>query len=56
MRACGRAGYDGRVAELSGAGWTAIYSVNGDPHTLEDVRPSQGQFAPPNAGIVPPVP
>ena len=46
----GQIGYDARVADLTGAGWTAVYSVNGDPHHNEDVRLYRGQFAPPNAG------
>jgi hypothetical protein len=50
----GQIGYDARVANLTGAGWTAVYSVNGDPHNNEDVRLYRGQFAPPNAGVLPP--
>jgi hypothetical protein len=52
----GQISYDARVADLTGAGWTAVYSVNGDPHNVEDVRLYRGQFAPPNAGVLPPVP
>ena len=48
--------YDSRVAELTGAGWTAVYSVNGDPHNTEDVRLYRGQFVTPNPGVLPPVP
>ena len=44
------------VAELAGAGWTAVYSVNGDPHNTEDVKLYRGQFAAPNPGVLPPVP
>jgi len=52
----GQIAYDARVANLTGAGWTAVYSVNGDPHNVEDVRLYRGQFAAPNAGVLPPVP
>jgi hypothetical protein len=30
------------VANLTGAGWTAVYSVNGDPHNIENVRAVPG--------------
>jgi hypothetical protein len=50
----GQIGYDAKVANLTGAGWTAVYSVNGDPHNTEDVRLYRGQFAPPNPGVLPP--
>ena len=49
----GQIAYDSRVAELTGAGWTAVYSVNGDPHNTEDVRLYRGQFATPNPGVLP---
>lgn len=49
----GQIGYDARVANLTGAGWTAVYSVNGDPHNNENVRLYRGQFAPPNEGVLP---
>ena len=49
----GQIGYDARVADLTGAGWTAVYSVNGDPHNNENVRLYRGQFAPPNTGVLP---
>jgi len=50
----GQIAYDARVADLTGAGWTAVYSVNGDPHNTENVRLYRGQFATPNAGVLPP--
>jgi hypothetical protein len=50
----GQIAYDARVAELTGAGWTAVYSVNGDPHNTEDVRLYRGQFAAPTPGVLPP--
>jgi hypothetical protein len=52
----GQISYDARVAELAGAGWTAVYSVNGDPHNTEGVRLYRGQFAAPNPRVLPPVP
>ena len=50
----GQIAYDARIAQLTGAGWTAVYSVNGDPHNTEDVRLYRGQFAAPNPGVLPP--
>lgn len=52
----GQIAYDARLANLTGAGWTGVYSVNGDPHNNEDVRLYRGQFATPNPGELPPVP
>jgi hypothetical protein len=49
--------YDARVAELpGGAGWTVVYNVN-DPnpdHQKQNVTLYRGQFATPNAGVLPP--
>ena len=51
--------YDARVVDLPGAGWTAVYNVNDpDPeHQKQNVTLYRGQFATPNAGVLPtPVP
>jgi hypothetical protein len=50
----GQIAYDSRVAQLTGAGWAAVYSVNGDPHNTEDVTLYRGQFAVPTPGVLPP--
>ena len=52
----GQIGYDARLVNLTGAGWTGVYSVNGDPHKNDDVTLYRGQFATPNAGVLPPAP
>ena len=50
----GQISYAANVSQLTGAGWTAVYSVNGDPHNTEDVTLYRGQFATPNPGVLPP--
>lgn len=46
-------GYDARIAQLPGAGWTVVYSANDPFHLGQDFTLYRGQFAPPN-GLPPP--
>jgi hypothetical protein len=41
-------GYDARIAQLPGAGWTVVYNVNDPINQWNDFTLYRGQFAPPS--------